>query len=318
MCTATLTVVVGKLTVEATDTLSIELRPVDVDRLPAFDAGAHIRLNLPNGLVRSYSLVNPADDVQHYVLGVLRARDSRGGSSFIHEQLRVGDHLSISGPHNNFPLDETGERFVLIAGGIGVTAIYSMAQRLVSLGKRVDMLYCCRSREHAAWLGPIQALGIPLSLHFDVEKRGPPDLDAFIGGRGADTRYYCCGPSPMLGAFEQACARHGYPHAHIERFGAAPVNADAVATPGYEVELARSGKTVWVESGTRLLDALIVAGVDVPFSCEQGICGSCEMTVLEGEIDHRDSVLSGSERNAGKSMMVCVSGCKRGRLVLDC
>ncbi|MEW9586420.1 2Fe-2S iron-sulfur cluster-binding protein [Paraburkholderia sp. DGU8] len=318
MRTATLNVVVDKLTVEATDTLSVELRPVGRENLPAFDAGAHISLKLPNGIVRSYSLVNPANDAQRYVLGVLRARESQGGSLFIHEQLRVGDHLTISAPRNNFPLDESGERFVLIAGGIGVTAIYSMAQRLVSLGKQVEMLYCCRSREHAAWLAPIQALGITLWLHFDADESGPPDLDAFIDGRGAETRYYCCGPSPMLSAFEQACSRHGYPHAHIERFGAAPVSIGAVATPGYEVELARSGKTVRVERGGRLLDALIAAGVDVPFSCEHGICGSCEMTVLEGEIDHRDSVLSESERKTGKSLMVCVSGCKRGRLVLDC
>lgn len=315
---ATLHVVVDKLTLEASDTLSIELRPADADRLPAFDAGAHICLELPNGMVRSYSLVNPSDNGQRYVLGVLRARESRGGSAFIHEQLRVGDHLTITPPRNNFPLDETGGQFVLIAGGIGITAIYSMAQRLVLLGKHVELLYCCRSREHAAWLHPIQALGIALTLHFDVETSGPPDLDAFIAGRGVDTRYYCCGPSPMLSAFEQACARHGYRHAHIERFSAAPVGTQGEAIPGYDVHLARSGKTIHVGPGIRLLDALLAAGVDAPFNCQQGVCGSCEMTVLEGEIDHRDSVLSEAERKSSKSMMVCVSGCKRGRLVLDC
>ena len=318
MYPAALNVVVDRLTLEASDTLSIELRPADSDSLPAFDAGAHICLDLPNGIVRSYSLVNSSDNVQRYVLGVLRARESRGGSAFIHEQLRVGDHLTIAPPRNNFPLDETGDQFVLVAGGIGITAIYSMAQRLVFLGKHVEMLYCCRSREHAAWLRPIQALGIPLTLHFDVERHGPPDLDAFIAGRGAGTRYYCCGPSPMLSAFEQACAKHGYRHAHIERFSAAPVGPEAEAVHGYDVQLSRSGKTIRVGPGTRLLDALVAAGVDAPFNCQQGFCGTCEMTVLEGEIDHRDSVLSEAERKSGKSMMVCVSGCKRGRLVLDC
>jgi ferredoxin-NADP reductase len=318
MYPATLNVVVDKLTLEASDTLSIELRPADSDSLPAFNAGAHICLDLPNGIVRSYSLVNSSDNVQRYVLGVLHARESRGGSAFIHEQLRVGDHLTITPPRNNFPLDETGDQFVIVAGGIGITAIYSMAQRLVFLGKHVEMLYCCRSREHAAWLRPIQALGIPLTLHFDVEKHGPPDLDAFIAGCGADTRYYCCGPSPMLSAFEQACAKHGYRHAHIERFSAAPVGPEAEAVPGYDVQLSRSGKTIRVEPGTRLLDALVAAGVDAPFNCQQGFCGTCEMAVLDGEIDHRDSVLSEAERMSGKSMMVCVSGCKRGRLVLDC
>ena len=315
---ATFTVIVDKVRTEATDTVSIELRSSDSSPLPPFDAGSHISLHLPNGIVRSYSLVNATGDRDRYVLGVLRARDSRGGSAFVHEKLRAGDAIVISAPRNNFPLDETGQRFVLVAGGIGITAIYSMAQRLVALGKSVDMLYCCRSREHAAWLNPIQALGIPLKLHFDAQHGGPPDLRGFLDERDRDTRFYCCGPAPMLSAFERACADNGYTHAHIERFSADPDTVKEAGNGGYEVQLERSGKCVRVEPGARLLDVLRAAGADVPSSCEQGVCGTCELSVIEGEIDHRDSVLSETERAEGKTMMVCVSGCKGGRLVLDC
>ncbi|MES5488609.1 PDR/VanB family oxidoreductase [Bradyrhizobium sp. INPA03-11B] len=318
MRTATLTAVVDEIRGEAADTISIGLRPVDGDVFPSFDAGAHIDVHLPNGIVRSYSLVNPPHTCERYVLGVLRSRDSRGGSAYIHDHLREGDRLAVSAPRNNFPLDETGGRFLLVAGGIGVTAIYCMAQRLVSLGKDVEMLYCSRTRGHAAWLGAIQTLGIPLTLHFDSEQGGPPDIDAFIACHGLDTRYYCCGPSPMLIAFEQACERYGYSHAHVERFAADPSLVDHDDSASYDVHLANSGKLIRIEPGTRLLDALLAAGVEVPFSCREGICGSCEMTVLEGAIDHRDSVLTDAERAEGKSMMVCVSGCRGGRLVLDC
>lgn len=315
---ATFTVIVDKVRVEAMDTVSIELRASDSSPLPPFDAGSHISLHLPNGIVRSYSLVNATGHRDRYVLGVLRARDSQGGSAFVHQKLRAGDAIVISEPRNNFPLDETGERFVLIAGGIGITAIYSMAQRLVALGKSVDMLYCCRSREHAAWLEPIQSLGISLTLHFDAQHGGPPDLRGFLDERDRDTRFYCCGPTPMLSAFERACADNGYTHAHIERFSADPNAVKDTAKAGYEVQLARSGKLMRVEPGARLLDVLRAEGIDVASSCEQGICGSCETPVIEGDIDHRDSVLSESERAEGKTMMVCVSGCKGGRLVLDC
>lgn len=318
MRSATFTVIVDKVRVEAMDTVSIELRSSDSNPLPPFDAGSHISLHLPNGIVRSYSLVNATDQHDRYVLGVLRARDSQGGSAFVHEKLRAGDAIVISAPRNNFPLDENGERFVLIAGGIGITAIYSMAQRLAALGKPVEMLYCCRSREHAAWLEPIQALSISLKLHFDAQHGAPPDLRGFLDGRDRDTRFYCCGPTPMLSAFERACADNGYTHAHIERFSADPEAVKRASNAGYEVQLVRSNKLVRVEPGARLLDVLRNAGADVPSNCEQGICGSCETSVIEGDIDHRDSVLSESERAEGKTMMVCVSGCKGGRLVLDC
>ena len=314
----TIAVTVHRIHVVATDTVSIELRPEGNEPLPTFDAGSHISLHLPNGIVRSYSLINVSDSDNRYVIAVLRSPQSQGGSAFIHEHLHEGDALIISSPRNNFPLDETGERFVLIAGGIGITPIYSMAQRLASLGKSVDMFYCCRTRAHAAWLEPIRALGIPLTLHFDNEAGCSPDLAAFIAGRGHGTRYYCCGPSPMLTAFEQACEKYRYSHIHIERFSANPANIECLASHGYDAVLARSGKRVHVEPNERLIDVLLAAGVDVPFSCRQGICGSCETAVLEGEVDHRDSVLSDAERADGKTMMVCVSGCKGNRLVLDC
>ncbi|TWB85997.1 ferredoxin-NADP reductase [Bradyrhizobium macuxiense] len=317
MRSGNLNAIVRRICVEARDTISIDLRPADQNLFPAFDAGAHIGLHLPNGIVRNYSLVNAPQERDRYLLGVLRSRVSRGGSSFIHESLREGDRLIITYPRNNFRLDESGERYVLIAGGIGVTPIYCMAQRLLSLGKCVEMLYCCRSRKHAAWLRSIESLDIPLTLHFDAEQGGPLNLGAFMAGRDHETRYYCCGPTQMLGDFERTSAQYGYPHAHIERFEADPV-LSRNDNPGYDVLLARSGRLVHVEPGARLLDALLRAGVDVPFSCVQGFCGSCEVAVLDGKIHHRDSVLSEAERVRGRSLMTCVSSCDGGRLILDC
>jgi vanillate O-demethylase ferredoxin subunit len=233
----------------------------------------------------------------------------------VHEQLRVGATITIGAPRNNFPLDETAAHTVLIAGGIGITPIYGMLNELRRLGKSAELLYCARSRAEAAFVnGLLGADGV--QTHFDAEAGGPPDLRAYLGGKSADAHFYCCGPTPMLDAFERTCEALGLPNVHIERFAAAePV----VPTQGseYECHLARSQKMVLVPTGKSLLDALLEAGVDVDHSCREGVCGSCETAVVDGMPDHRDGVLTKAERESGKTMMVCVSGCKGRRLVLD-
>ncbi len=288
---------------------------------PAFEAGSHIDLHLPNGLVRSYSLCNPSTDRQRYVVGVLNDRKSRGGSRYVHQQLRVGMTLPISVPRNNFKLEEGAGRSVLVAGGIGVTPIWCMLQRLVAIGKPVEMLYCARARKEAAFCEAIGALAAKkgvaqLTWHFDEEKGGPPDLAAILASKGADSHYYCCGPTPMLDGFEKTCEKLGYPNAHIERFAAVHVEAPN-ATEIYLVECAKSGKTVEVPPGKSILDSLIDAGLNPDHSCKEGVCGACETKVLSGEIDHHDGILTKLERASNKTMMICVSGCKRGPLVLD-
>ena len=314
---STISALVHTLRHEAEGIISVELRPWGDTVFAPFEAGSHIDLHLPNGLVRSYSLLNAPGDQGRYVVGILRDRASRGGSRYVHEQLRVGTQLQISQPRNNFALDTRASHSVLVAGGIGITPIYCMFRQLLALGRSAELIYCARSRAEAALVDEISGLGAKVLYHFNDEKGGLPDLASYLAGRPADTHFYCCGPTPMLDAFEQTCERLGYPHAHIERFTAAEVAASEDAQDSYSVELSKSGKTVSVEPGLNLLDVLLAAGCDIEYSCREGVCGSCETRVLEGDVDHRDGVLSKAERAANKSMMVCVSGCKSRRLVLD-
>jgi len=311
---------------EADGIVSMELRPAtDAVPFPEFEAGAHIDLHLPNGLVRNYSLMNPDTGVRQYRIAVLNDRHSRGGSRYVHEQLRVGTILDISEPRNHFTLDRGAEYSVLVAGGIGVTPLLGMLHALAAAGKPAEFIYCARSRREAAFIEDIQSCaaqtGIGLACHFDDERGGPPDLARLLQGRSAEAHFYCCGPGPMLDAFERVCAELGYAHVHIERFAAAeeatnPAQPEADAG-GYSVELRRSARTLHVPAGKPLLDVLLEAGVSHDYSCREGLCGACETRVLDGEVEHRDSILTKSEREANNTMMVCVSGCRKGPLVLD-
>ena len=321
---------VHTLRFEAEGIISIELRPAPgTADFPAFRAGSHIDLHLPNGMVRSYSLLNDPQEQHRYVLGVLKDQGSRGGSRCVHEQLRIGMVLEISAPRNNFALQEDAPHSVLLAGGIGVTPLLCMARRLKALGRSFQVVYCARSRAHAAFMSDIEALGVPVLGHFDAEKGGPPDMAALLQGSAAqavqqglvhsaaDIHFYACGPAVMLDAFEKQCQSMGFANAHVERFSAVTVAAASDALRSYTVELRRSGKVITVTPELSLLQAIEAAKVPVATSCQEGICGSCETPVIEGTPDHRDSVLSATERAANRSMMVCVSGCKTERLVLD-
>lgn len=314
---APLTARVQTLRHEAEGIISVELRPFGDTVFPMFEAGSHIDLHLANGLVRSYSLLNSPDDKGRYVVGILRDRNSRGGSEYVHSQLRVGMQLSISTPRNNFELDLTASHSVLVAGGIGITPIYCMFRHLLARGKSAELIYCARSRQEAALVDELGGLKAKVIYHFNDEKGVPPDLATYLAGQPGDTHFYCCGPTPMLDAFEGTCQSLGYPNAHIERFSAAQSPPSEEARSSYSVELKKSGKTLQVRPDLSLLDVLLEAGCDIDYSCREGVCGSCETRVMEGDIDHRDGVLTKAERAANRSMMVCVSGCKSQRLVLD-
>lgn len=323
MSLPTLKALVHTMRYEAEGIISVELRPASGDvTFPAFEAGSHIDLHLPNGLVRNYSLLNSTADSQRYVVGVLNDRRSRGGSRYIHEKLRVGTILPISAPRNNFSL-HPGKHSVLLAGGIGVTPMLSMLRALVVQGRSVDFIYCARSRKEAAFIADINEFssvaGVQVSWHFNDEQGGLPDIKRLLAGYAADTPLYSCGPAPMLAAFELACAELGYANIHLERFAAAPAEPlqAAASAEGYCVQLQRTGITITVPPGMFLLDALLAAGIEHDHSCKEGLCGACETKVLAGEVDHQDSILTKSERAANKTMMVCVSGCKQGPLVLD-
>ncbi|RFO95247.1 oxidoreductase [Rhodoferax lacus] len=322
MNSPTIAAVLQGMRLVAENVISLELRAADSTfALPPFEPGAHIDLHLPNGLVRSYSLTNPGAAPDCYQVAVLHDRNSRGGSRHIHEQLRVGTPLGISAPRNLFKLNEDAEHSFLLAGGIGITPLYAMVQRLAQLGRSADLVVCARNRGQLSFLKELQALVSPqlrLHLHLDEEAGGPPDLRALLGAHGPDTHFYCCGPHPMLQAFEDTCAALNLPHVHLERFAAAPTAAAPMAAPRtYTVRLQKSGQVLEVSTARPLLDSLLAAGVDAGHSCREGICGACETPVLEGEIDHRDSILSQAERDANRSMMVCVSHCRSAHLVLD-
>jgi ferredoxin-NADP reductase len=268
---------------EADGVISLELRPAHAGaHFPAFEAGSHVDLRLPNGLTRSYSLLNPETDRDCYVVGVLLDRNTRGGSRCVHEQLRVGVTIPVSAPRNNFALDVSASHSILVAGGIGVTPLVSMLGALVARRLSAEFIYCARSRREGAFIERLEALakagGVKLSLHFDDENGGPPDLRQLLAGRPAQSHLYCCGPGPMLEAFNHACERLGYENVHTERFAAmespTPLASGHGADQSYRVELRRSGKVLDVTPGKSLLDALLEAGVSQDYSCREGVCVS--------------------------------------------
>ena len=302
---------VKSATWEAPGVVSFELRALDSGELPAFTAGAHIDLSLPNGLIRSYSLINAQTERHRYVIAVQKDRASRGGSKWVHDSLRPGDVLTINGPRNNFALDEAAEHSVFIAGGIGITPILSMTARLSSLRRGWELIYCARTRAGAAF---VDRLAGNVRLHFDEEAGGTMlDIAAVAGAAPANSHLYCCGPLPMLAAFEAATAGLPRQRVHVEYFSAK--DAPAVSG-GFTVILAKSGREIVVPAGKTILETLLEAGIDIPYSCMEGVCGTCETEVLEGIPDHRDLVLSDAERAANKTMMICCSGAKSDRLVL--
>lgn len=311
---------VRSITFEAQGIHSLDLRPLNGDALAPFTAGAHVDLHLPNGITRSYSLVNPQGERHRYVVAVHRDPASRGGSRFVHESLRAGDVLRVGAPRNNFRLAEDAAHSLFIAGGIGITPLWCMIQRLAELGRSWELYYCARTRSNAAFLEPIAALGGGGSgrvhLVFDREPGGRMlDIAEVVAAASPDTHLYCCGPSPMLAAFEQATATRPAGNVHVEYF-AAKKEARA-GGGGFTVVLARSGRSIAVPPGRTILEALLDEGIEVQHSCMQGVCGSCETGVIEGIPDHRDMVLSDAEKASNRTVMICCAGSKTSELVLD-
>jgi len=287
-------------------------------KLPPYKPGAHIDLHLPNGLVRQFSLVLPDADPDRYVVGVKKDPASRGGSRYIIDEMRVGDQIKISTPRNNFPLVENADHVVLVAGGIGITPIWCMVQQLIALKRPWTLYYACQSRADMAFLQALQALDPQaVHLHFDDEAEGKfLDLTAIVAAAPANAHLYCCGPNPMLKAFEAATAGRPRGNIHIEYF-TAKEEAKADELGGFWVELARSGEEYYIPPGKKVLEVLFDAGVDVDYSCELGICGACETRVISGEPVHHDAVLSEEEQASNEKVMICCCGCKSERLVLD-
>ena len=304
--------------VVARDTSVFTFQPSDGGRLPPYKPGAHIDIHLPNGLTRQFSLLNPDADPERYVVAVKLDAASRGGSRYIFDELRVGHTLKVSAPRNNFPLVEDAGPIVLFAGGIGITPIWCMAQELAAQNRPWEIHYSCRSRADMAFLATLEALGPErVHLHFDDEAEGKfLDLAAAIAAAPANAHFYCCGPNPMLAAFEAAAAGRPRNHVHVEYF-TPKAEAAAGSLGGFWVELARSGEEYFIPEGKKILEVLYEAGVDVDYSCELGICGECLTRVISGIPEHHDSVLSEEEQASNEKVMICCAGCKSERLVLD-
>ncbi|MDQ8729947.1 PDR/VanB family oxidoreductase [Bradyrhizobium sp. LHD-71] len=292
-----------------------EFRTLDGRSVPKFTAGAHVDVNLPNGTIRQYSIASSQADRSRYLLGIKLEEQGRGGSRFLYEQVRVGSVLKIGLPRNNFALNENASSSVLIAGGIGITPILCMIDRLQALGRDFRLHYAVRMRTEAL-LAEIDEGDRRIHLHVDAEQDGRLlDIAAIIAGAPPDAELYCCGPAPMLVAFEAACAGRPSARVHLERFSA-PDNV-AASDGAYTVELAKSKRTLTVRPGQTLLQALQAAGLNVKVSCEQGICGTCETRVLAGIPDHRDMILSEEEKASNETMMVCCGASLTPTLVLD-
>jgi len=283
-------------------------------QLPSWTAGAHIDLVLDPSLTRQYSLCGSASDESTWKVGVLRDPNSRGGSAYVHEKLAEGATVRVRGPRNHFPL-VSSPRYQFIAGGIGITPMLAMIEAAEARGADWSLLYGGRSRASMAFLDQLEV--DDRVTVWPQDELGLLDLASVLGTPQPDTLVYCCGPGALLDAVEEGCAAWPDGSLHLERFAAKKVEASEDALDSFEVECSRSGVTVMVPEGMSIFDAVEKAGVDVLGSCMEGICGTCEVDVLSGTPEHRDSVLSKSERERGATIMTCVSRSLSKKLVLD-
>lgn len=311
-------VIVTAIEQQAQDILSFDLARADGEPLPAFSAGAHIDVHLPDGLVRQYSLCNHPEERHRYQIAVLRSADSRGGSIAMHG-LEQGVRLRISEPRNLFPLQHDARRHLLMAGGIGITPILCMAERLSHTGGDFTLHYFARSAQQAAFVERMRQSPFAdrVHLHFDDgEPSKRPDTAALIGPADPHAHLYVCGPGGFMEHVLGSARDLGWANdnLHREYFSAEP---DDQPQAGFEVQLASSGEVLQVPEGVSVVEVLRSIGVEIPVSCEQGICGTCLTRVLDGEPDHRDLFLTEDEQAANDQFTPCCSRAKSARLVLD-
>ena len=301
------------MTWEAPGVLSLVFAALDGRNLPSFEPGAHVDVHLPDGTLRQYSLCGDPAERRAYRVGV---REIEGGraTSIIHRLLRPGMVVRLSPPRNNFPF-VAARAYLFVAGGIGVTPLLPMIRAAQAAGASWSLLFCTRRVEEAPFLDEILALGGTVSLHAS-EAGTRLDVAARLAEAAPDTMLYCCGPEGLMVAVQEATRHWPAEAVRFEWFTARARPQDAVSG-GFEVVCAQSGVTVTVPPDNSILGVLLAAGINIPRSCEQGVCGTCEVRILEGEADHHDSILSAGEQAANQSMMTCVSRARGTRLVLD-
>ncbi|MFC4943122.1 PDR/VanB family oxidoreductase [Pseudonocardia sp. GCM10023141] len=283
--------------------------------LPAWSPGAHVDLILADDLVRQYSLCGDPADRTSYRIAVLREPDGRGGSAFVHDELVPGATVRVVGPRNHFAL-EPARRYVFLAGGIGITPILPMLGAAAAAGADWQLTYGGRTAASMAFADELRAVhGERVALR-PQDDHGLLDLDGLLGEPAADMLVYCCGPDALLVAVEGRCAAWPAGALHVERFSPKD-QGEPVLAGSFEIELARTGTTLTVPPDRSVLDVLAAAGVRVLSSCQEGTCGTCETAVLDGEVDHRDSLLTDEERAAHTTMFVCVSRAAGPKLILE-
>jgi ferredoxin-NADP reductase len=294
--------------------VAIELRDQAGAELPAWSPGAHLDLKTGAGTVRQYSLCGDPADRSCWRIGVLREPEGRGGSQYVHDKMHEGDLVDVRGPRNHFPL-ESAPRYLFIAGGIGITPILPMVAAAANAGAEWELHYGGRSLASMAFRADQRLAGSAVTV-YPQDQVGLLDLDTILSSAAPDTLVYCCGPEPLLQAVERRCATWPDGALHVERF--APKEQEApLRAETFEVELVLSGLTVTVPPDQSILHAVEAAGVSVLSSCQEGTCGTCETPVLEGQVDHRDSLLTPAEQAANDTMFICVSRAACPRLVLD-
>ena len=310
---------VAKKVQEAEDIVSLELVSLDGGSLPAFSAGAHIDVQLNDATVRQYSLWNDPSEQHRYLIGVLKDPDSRGGSVAVHDQVKVGDTLQISEPRNRFEL-VSAKHTLLLAGGIGITPLLCMAQRLAQTQADFEMHYCTRSLERTAFHSTILAAPFAgkVQFHFDNEAAEQKlNLADLLARQEPGTHIYVCGPTGFIDYVINTAKTSGWPHdqIHLEYFGAA--QHDSTGDTAFQVKIASSGEVFTVAAGSSVTKVLDEHGVFVPVSCEEGVCGTCLTGVLEGTPDHRDLYLTDEEHAKNDQFTPCCSRSKSAILVLD-
>ncbi len=314
-----LTVKVVNKVKEAEEIVSLELASVDGRPLPSFSAGAHIDVLIRDGLTRQYSLLNDSSEQHRYIIGVLRDPESRGGSVAVHDDINVGDTLEISAPKNHFELVQA-KRTLLFAGGIGVTPLLCMARRLSTIDADFEMHYCTRSRERTAFFDAIKASKFADRVHFhfdngdDAQKM---DIKSLVANPDPGTHLYVCGPTGYIDYVINAAKEAGWPASqlHLEYFAAAEV--DTSGDTSFEVKIASTGQVFTIPPDKPITQVLDEAGVFIPVSCEEGVCGTCLTRVLEGTPEHRDLYLTDAEHEANDQFTPCCSRSKSPMLVLD-
>ncbi len=294
-----------------------EMRPKGGEELPPFTPGSHINVRVPNGLLRKYSLCSNPADRDHYLIAVKREHEGRGGSLYLTEQTKVGDEWMISAPDNAFALPKRGDNFIFIAGGIGITPFMAMIHALKDdHSKKFKLYYCARTPEMTAFREELSAPEFKgkVVIHYDG---GDPakalDLWPIVEERRNREHLYCCGPRGLMQAVRDVTGHWTPTSIHFEAFSDADARRDD-DTP-FAVTLASTGEVIDVPVGTTILEAMRARGHDVPSSCESGTCGTCRTKLLAGEADHRDLVLTESERDS--QIMICVSRAKTPELTID-